>query len=204
MGPRELPVRAVSESLFTGCSKRRSHRTLPRFQQFEIPHKFPQFPQIFGEWIVRRIRKKESGKENGHPCSKVYDTFLDCVRRHPDSFEKKCRTEAGKCLACQEEHKGWKAPEGFQYMRFLEHFRVFSEGKQSPDEGVGKFNYTDPGPRTHGVGTVLEFGKRLGGYYTKPTDNSGKAQSGAAEKVSPQSAEAKTPSEKPPKTSSSE
>eukprot|EP00930_Biecheleria_cincta_P075670 TRINITY_DN62850_c0_g1_i1.p1 TRINITY_DN62850_c0_g1~~TRINITY_DN62850_c0_g1_i1.p1 ORF type:complete len:181 (+),score=11.26 TRINITY_DN62850_c0_g1_i1:28-543(+) len=168
MGPRELPARVALETLYSGCSKRRSHRMLPRFQQFEIPHQFPRFPQIFGEWIVRRIRKKESGKTNDHPCSKVYDTFLDCVRRHPDTFERQCKTEAGKCLACLEENKGWKAPEAFHYMRFLEHFRVFSEGRQSHDEGPGKFNYRDPSPRSHGVGTVMQLSPPRGQGFTRP------------------------------------
>jgi len=154
-----LPLRAAgSATLYSGCSKGRSHRALPQFQQFEIPHKFPRFPQIFGEWIVRRIRKKETGKESGHPCNKPFDTFLDCCRRHPASYEKKCRTEAGKCLACLEEHKNWKAPQAYQYMRFLEYFEVFSEGRQSYDEGPGKFRYTKPEPRTHGSGSVLTFG----------------------------------------------
>mmetsp|Transcript_101922 Transcript_101922/g.288447 ORF Transcript_101922/g.288447 Transcript_101922/m.288447 type:complete len:178 (-) Transcript_101922:222-755(-) len=159
MAIEKLPVRAAAETLYTGCSKRRSHRMLPQFQQFEIPHKFPRFPQIFGEWIVRRIRKKETGKITDHPCSKAFDTFLDCCRRHPDTYDKKCRTEAGKYCSCLEENKGWKAPEAYQYMRFLEHFRVFSEGRQSFDEGPGKFRYAGRTPKTHGAGTVMQFDK---------------------------------------------
>merc|ERR1712194_654113 len=111
--------------------------------------------------IVRRIKKKETGKERDHPCSKSFDTFLDCVRRHPDTYDKKCKTEAGKYCACLEDNKGWKAPEAYQYMRFLEHFRLFSEGKQSADEGIGKFRYTPDSPDQQGRGTVLEFGKEI-------------------------------------------
>lgn len=67
------------------------------------------------------------------------------------------RTEAGKCLACEQEHKNWEAPKPYQYMRFLEHFNVFSEGAQSFDMGPGKFNYQKPTPRTHGKGMALKF-----------------------------------------------
>mmetsp|Transcript_53946 Transcript_53946/g.117734 ORF Transcript_53946/g.117734 Transcript_53946/m.117734 type:complete len:178 (-) Transcript_53946:8-541(-) len=158
MAGNRLPVRVVRETLNTGCSKRRSHRMLPAFQQFEIPHQFPKFPQIFGEWIVRRIKKKETGSVRDHPCSKAYDAFLDCARRHPNTYEKKCRIEAGKCLSCLEDNQGWKAPEAFGYMRLLEHFKVFSEGRQSHDEGPGKFIYRKEHPRTQGVGTVMQFG----------------------------------------------
>merc|ERR1739848_120378 len=103
----QLPMRTIGphDGIWTGCSKRRSHRELPQFARFEIPHSFPRFPQIMGEWIIRRIKKKESGVERDHPCSKSFDTFLDCVRRHPDTYEKKCRTEAGRCLSCLEEHE---------------------------------------------------------------------------------------------------
>mmetsp|Transcript_6592 Transcript_6592/g.21229 ORF Transcript_6592/g.21229 Transcript_6592/m.21229 type:complete len:175 (+) Transcript_6592:75-599(+) len=159
MGVEKLPARVVSETLHSGCSKRRSHRMLPRFQQLELKYDFPKFPQIMGEWIVRRISKKETGKETDHPCSKAFDSFLCCCRRHPNSYEKKCRVEAGKYYACLSENKGWKAPEGYQYMRYLEHFRVFSEGAQSRDMGPGKFNYKEKTPGTHGVGSVLEFSR---------------------------------------------
>mmetsp|Transcript_44785 Transcript_44785/g.90379 ORF Transcript_44785/g.90379 Transcript_44785/m.90379 type:complete len:166 (+) Transcript_44785:105-602(+) len=159
MAVEKLPLRAVSETLYNGCSKRRSHRMLPRFQQLELKHGFPKFPQIMGEWIVRRISNKETGKETDHPCSKAFDTFLCCCRRHPTTFETKCRVEAGKYYASLQEHKNWKAPIGYQYMRYLEHFKVFSEGAQSRDMGPGKFNYTPKVPGTHGTGSVMEFGR---------------------------------------------
>mmetsp|Transcript_2602 Transcript_2602/g.2857 ORF Transcript_2602/g.2857 Transcript_2602/m.2857 type:complete len:195 (+) Transcript_2602:89-673(+) len=154
---QRLPLRVVSELPMAGCSKPRSHRRLPQFARFEIPYKFPRFPQIFGAWIVRRIKKKETGEVDGHPCSKMYDSFLDCARRHPDSYETKCRTEAGKCIACFEQHKGWSVPEGYNYLRFLEHFKVFSEGHQSHDAGPGKFRYVPSRPKTDGAGSVLQF-----------------------------------------------
>ncbi|CAK0903520.1 unnamed protein product [Prorocentrum cordatum] len=163
MSGQRLPERAMREVLSTGCSKRASHRQLPRFQQFEIPHKFPRFPQVFGDRIVRRVRKKETGNEEDHPCSKHFDSFLVCARRYPQNYDKKCRTEAGKYLACLEENQKWKASEPYQYMRFLEHFRVFSEGSGSWDEGPGKFRYEEQTPKTHGAGSVLQFGRSPGG-----------------------------------------
>mmetsp|Transcript_43944 Transcript_43944/g.111245 ORF Transcript_43944/g.111245 Transcript_43944/m.111245 type:complete len:199 (+) Transcript_43944:63-659(+) len=172
-----MSIARLRSGLYAGCSKARSHRALPEFQQFEIPHRFPKFPQIFGAWIVRRIRAKETGKEKEHPCSKSFDTFLDCCRRHPASYEKKCRNEAGKCLACLEEHREWKPAEPYQYMRFLEHFKVFSEGKQSWDEGPGCFRYPQKLPRTHGTGTVLAFGQ---GGLSSPPKGGGAAGSGGS------------------------
>mmetsp|Transcript_35684 Transcript_35684/g.100319 ORF Transcript_35684/g.100319 Transcript_35684/m.100319 type:complete len:173 (+) Transcript_35684:98-616(+) len=154
---KPLPVREMKEMMYTGCSKRRSHRALPEFQQFDIPYKFPRFPQIMGEWIVRRIKRGETNSVRDHPCSKVFDSFLDCVRRHPDTYEKKCRVEAGRCIMCENENKGWKAPIAYGYMRYLEHFRVFSEGSQSHDEGPGKYRYEEKTPTSHGRGTVIQF-----------------------------------------------
>jgi len=151
------PVRTSAASAYTGCTKRRSHRLLVENQQLEIPYAFPKFPQIFGEWIVRRIRRKEAGKDHDHPCSKTLDTYLDCVRRCPDTFEKKCAAEAGKCLACLEEHRTWRAPQPHNYMRFLEYFRVFSEGSQTKDAGPGKFNYKKPSPDVSGQGLVMKL-----------------------------------------------
>mmetsp|Transcript_36826 Transcript_36826/g.84850 ORF Transcript_36826/g.84850 Transcript_36826/m.84850 type:complete len:177 (+) Transcript_36826:40-570(+) len=158
-----LPLReAVGETLWSGCSKQNSHRALPEFTRFEIPYKFPRFPQIWGSRIVRRIKKKAKGREWGHPCTKHFDTVLDCLRRHPETYDKKCRIEVGRCLACLEQHKDWKADMGYSYLRFLEHFKVFTQGKQSLDEGPGKFQYKEPTPPTHGAGTVLEFNSTLG------------------------------------------
>eukprot|EP00927_Polykrikos_kofoidii_P076721 TRINITY_DN73760_c0_g1_i1.p2 TRINITY_DN73760_c0_g1~~TRINITY_DN73760_c0_g1_i1.p2 ORF type:complete len:176 (-),score=21.78 TRINITY_DN73760_c0_g1_i1:41-538(-) len=152
-----LPVRKIAETAYAGVSKRPSHRTLPEFQRFELLHKFPRFPQIFGVWIARRIKRGSSGGVHDHPCLRVFDTFLHCCRRHPDTHESKCRTEAGKCLACLEENEGWKMPMRYDYMRFLEHFRLFSEGRQSNDEGVGKFRYKPDSPDQTGAGTVMKF-----------------------------------------------
>ncbi|CAJ1393190.1 unnamed protein product [Effrenium voratum] len=64
-------------------------------------------------------------------------------------------------LACLEENKNWKSQQKFKYMKFLEHFRLFQEGTQSKDEGIGRFLYTNPTPRTHGAGTVMQFGGGL-------------------------------------------
>mmetsp|Transcript_51538 Transcript_51538/g.95337 ORF Transcript_51538/g.95337 Transcript_51538/m.95337 type:complete len:179 (-) Transcript_51538:12-548(-) len=159
----KLPLReAVGETLWSGCSKQNSHRALPEFTRFEIPYKFPRFPQIWGYSIVRRIKKKEKGREWGHPCTRHFDTVMDCLRRHPDTYDKKCRIEVGRCLACLEQHKNWKADMGYSYLRFLEHFRVFTQGRQSLDEGTGKFQYKDPTPGTDGAGTVLQFKTMVG------------------------------------------
>lgn len=97
--PREVAKcrvpKVVAEALSAKCSKETSHRILPEKQQFEIPHKFPRFPQIMGDWIVRRIKKKETGEESMHPCTRTFDTFLDCCRRHPNTYLSKCRTSGG-------------------------------------------------------------------------------------------------------------
>mmetsp|Transcript_39941 Transcript_39941/g.106000 ORF Transcript_39941/g.106000 Transcript_39941/m.106000 type:complete len:165 (-) Transcript_39941:32-526(-) len=160
MADKKLPLRAVKETLFSGCSKKRSTRLLPEFALFEIPHQFPAFPQIFGQWIVRRIRKNEAGLTRDHPCSKAFDSFLDCARRCPTTLETKCKVEAGRCLQCLEDHKEWKAPQAYNYMRFLEHFRIFTEGKGTYEWGRGKFRYSDRTPDDHGRGTVLQFQNR--------------------------------------------
>lgn len=151
-----LPKNALP---YTGTFKKRSHRMLERFQQMEIPYDFPKMPWIMAKRIVaKRISKKEGGiQTQDHPCSKVYDGFLACVRRYPETYQKRCRTEAGKCLACFQEHKDWKASPKFTYMPFLEHFRLFQEGTQSREEGIGRFLYNDPTPKTHGSGTVMSF-----------------------------------------------
>mmetsp|Transcript_4095 Transcript_4095/g.7474 ORF Transcript_4095/g.7474 Transcript_4095/m.7474 type:complete len:179 (+) Transcript_4095:113-649(+) len=163
---------------FTGCFKRRSHRALPRFQQMEIPYTFPKFPQIMAKRIVaKRISKKEGGVQTrDHPCSKAYDAFLACVRRCPDSYQKKCRTEAGKYLACMKENENWKSQPRSTYMRFLEHFQLFAEGTQSREEGIGRFLYKDPTPRTHGAGTVMEFGRTQGGAAGRQAQPGGKSE----------------------------
>mmetsp|Transcript_59188 Transcript_59188/g.165292 ORF Transcript_59188/g.165292 Transcript_59188/m.165292 type:complete len:170 (+) Transcript_59188:90-599(+) len=157
MADRRLPLRVCKESLYSGRFKRTNHRALPEFQRFEIEHNFPRFPQIFGEWIVRRISRSD-GQYTGHPCLKAFDFFLDCTRRHPDTYTSKCRMEAGRCLTCFEEHKEFQTPDIVHYMRYLEHFRVFSEGTQSLDAGPGKFRYKPITPMYHGTGTVMTFG----------------------------------------------
>eukprot|EP00929_Paragymnodinium_shiwhaense_P064879 TRINITY_DN32576_c0_g1_i1.p2 TRINITY_DN32576_c0_g1~~TRINITY_DN32576_c0_g1_i1.p2 ORF type:complete len:193 (-),score=44.39 TRINITY_DN32576_c0_g1_i1:148-726(-) len=185
MASRRLPMRQVSattakveEMGYSGCTKRPSHRLLPAFQKFEIPYKFPRFPQIFGVRIASRIKRKEQGSVEGHPCLRIYDEFLDCARHHPDTYDKKCKGQAGKCLQCFEEHKDWKPPSGVDYMRFLEHFKIFMEGRQSLAEGVGKFNYRKASPTFSGAGTVMKFG----GYPTeaKAGGGSGTGRSGAS------------------------
>ena len=130
---------------------------LSHAQRFELKYDFPKYPQIFGEWIVRRLRRKETIADGAHPCMKHYDSFLVCVRRHPNTYEAKCRGEAGRCLACLERHQDWKMPNAFNYMRFLEYLRVFSEGRQSLDEGPGKFRYERATTQAHGKGTVMKF-----------------------------------------------
>lgn len=178
---------------FTGCYKKRSHRLLPRFQQLEIAYDFPKFPQIMAKRIVaKRISKKEGGiQTRDHPCSKAYDSFLECVRRCPDSYQKKCRTEAGKYLACMEENKSWKSQTRFTYMRFLEHFRLFTEGSGGREEGIGRFLYKDPTPRTHGVGTVMEFGRLEAGARRFPRAGS-ETRAGGGEKAREASQDAGT------------
>eukprot|EP00928_Gymnodinium_smaydae_P052433 TRINITY_DN3630_c0_g2_i1.p1 TRINITY_DN3630_c0_g2~~TRINITY_DN3630_c0_g2_i1.p1 ORF type:complete len:180 (+),score=44.61 TRINITY_DN3630_c0_g2_i1:145-684(+) len=163
MARKPLPLRQIKEVAHTGCSKLANHRLLPDFQRFEIPYKFPKFPQIFGAWIVRRIKSGEPGAANGHPCMKAFDEFLDCTRHHPSTYGTKCRGEAGKCLACLEEHKDFKPTQPLDYMHFLEHFRVFTEGKQSADAGPGKFRYRRSTPGTDGAGSVLSFTGYRGG-----------------------------------------
>merc|ERR1719335_216255 len=132
--------------LWTGCTKAKSTRKLPQFSKFEIPHTFPKFPQIMGEWLVRRIWNKETGIETDHPCSKPFDAFLICLRRYPDTYERRCQVEAGRFLMCCEQHKDWQAPESYSYMRFLERFKVFTEGRP------GRFKYEKPSISHQGVG----------------------------------------------------
>ncbi|CAE7449621.1 nipblb [Symbiodinium microadriaticum] len=141
---------------------------------------------------AKRISKKEGGiQTRDHPCSKAYDSFLECVRRCPDSYQKKCRTEAGKYLACMEENKSWKSQTRFTYMRFLEHFRLFTEGSGGREEGIGRFLYKDPTPRTHGVGTVMEFGRLEAGARRFPRAGS-ETRAGGGEKAREASQDAGT------------
>eukprot|EP00913_Durusdinium_trenchii_P035639 g33351.t1 len=53
---------------------------------------------------AKRIAKRAEGgvQSQDHPCSKAFDAFLACVRRYPESYENKCRTEAGKCGSLSE------------------------------------------------------------------------------------------------------
>eukprot|EP00439_Symbiodinium_sp_Y106_P030263 s5677_g3.t1 len=142
---------------------------------------------------AKRISKKEGGiQTRDHPCSKAYDSFLECVRRYPDSYQKKCRTEAGKYLACMEENKSWKSQTRFTYMRFLEHFRLFTEGSGGREEGIGRFLYKDPTPRTHGVGTVMEFGRTEGGARSPRRAGSLPKKAGTGQKAPEASEDAGT------------
>eukprot|EP00746_Dinoflagellata_sp_MGD_P002542 gnl/MRDRNA2_/MRDRNA2_104966_c0_seq1.p1 gnl/MRDRNA2_/MRDRNA2_104966_c0~~gnl/MRDRNA2_/MRDRNA2_104966_c0_seq1.p1 ORF type:complete len:158 (+),score=22.80 gnl/MRDRNA2_/MRDRNA2_104966_c0_seq1:94-567(+) len=150
--------------LWAGCTKRKNHRALPQFAKFEIPHEFPRFPQIMGEWLVRRVRMKETGEITDHPCSKNFDGFLICLRRYPDTYHKKCKIEAARYMMCLEQHKDWTIPEEYSYMRFLERFGLFTEGNP------GRFRIQKPSIAHEGVGTTMSFGD-LPGNPRRPSGN---------------------------------
>merc|ERR550537_4689 len=39
---------------------------------------------------------KETGEITDHPCSKSFDGFLICLRRYPDTYDKKMQNRGGK------------------------------------------------------------------------------------------------------------
>ncbi len=110
-----------------GTSKQRSHFLLR--QQIHLAQSFPLIEHSLGAKIVASIRRKEAPPQTMHPCVKSHVSFTNCMRRYPDSYDKRCATHSEKHADCLRDHELWRSDEKFEYLSLLEELKVFAEAR---------------------------------------------------------------------------
>ena len=134
-----------------GVSKRKSHRLLSR--QLELSLSVPEIPHRQGAKILAAIRRKEAPPQTMHPCVKTQVSYTHCLRRYPETFDKRCSIQASKHSECLSANAHWEPDAKFEYLTFLEHLNVLSESRT--------YKKTDPqAVFKEGAAFLVNLGKR--------------------------------------------
>ena len=131
-----------------GVSKRKSHRLLQ--PTLELSQTFPEIEHRQGRKILATIRRREAPPQTMHPCVKSHVNYLHCMKKYPDTYLKRCMIPATKHMECLSDHSHWEPDQKFEYLSFLEHFKVFSEARY--------YKHSDPKAiLREGAATVLSL-----------------------------------------------
>ena len=125
----------------------------------ELALTMPEIKHHQGEKFLAKLKKsaklrsQKTGTDGMHPCTTSHVAYMMCMRRHPDTFLKKCDTQAVKHAECIQSNQDWEPESSFEHVQFLEHLRVFAECR--------KFKKLDPQEiMRDGMAGVLDFVKK--------------------------------------------
>jgi hypothetical protein len=112
-----------------GVSGPKNHPLLQ--QTLALATKAFAIPHHQGGKILQSIRRREAPPQSMHPCVKQHVSYAHCVRRYPNTYEKRCGITMTKYSECLREHSTWQPDKKMDYLSFLEELNLFGPSRRS-------------------------------------------------------------------------